>query len=426
MDNLIRAFMQTTNYRTYLKGGKSGKGPDKAELRLWAAQKSGDAEVIAKVLSSFPGAQDLITKPRGLEGTEIFGSSKRKLDLPPRSHSDSHRQDKVNFSIPRMSTRSTKGRIEEALSDPVHAVQHTTCVLETNYDISKWHIARLPARSRRRCQVLQANTNAKCDTRVARRSHGIPAPTYFSKKRDYHTKKSVEVDFWFCDDDIKRCVSGNKKAWVLDWPAIPRTWPVKLGTNLTQEEVLALEDAGFQLQQRGAMSPRRMFISMLGMPIRGEQFQVPSNLDTHKTIRWNSTIRRNGDAPTPKHRNQWESASHMNNYQVTNVTAILYPGYRVVIILDSGKRKVYYVSITDFPSCTCPLFVKMMSGALGKRLQWIYYKHVYYIFWYLCKMDYKVDTSMHAPSYSYNEVMQVLELAAVIGPRDHVGENGNV
>ena len=40
---------------------------------------------------------------------------------------------------------------------------------------------------------------------------------------------------------------------------------------------------------------------------------VPSNLDTHKTICGNSTIRRNGDAPTPEHRNQWESASHMSN-----------------------------------------------------------------------------------------------------------------
>ena len=38
VDDLIRAFMQTTNYRTYLKGGRSGKDPNKAELRLRAAQ----------------------------------------------------------------------------------------------------------------------------------------------------------------------------------------------------------------------------------------------------------------------------------------------------------------------------------------------------------------------------------------------------
>ena len=91
VDDFIRAFMQTTNYKMYLKGGRSGKGPDKAELRLQATQISGDAEMITKVLSSFPGIEDLITKPRGLESAKIFGSSKRKLDLSPRSHNDSHR-----------------------------------------------------------------------------------------------------------------------------------------------------------------------------------------------------------------------------------------------------------------------------------------------------------------------------------------------
>ena len=114
---------------------------------------------------------------------------------------------------------------------------------------------------------------------------------------------------------------------------------MKLGTNLTREEVFALEDAGFQLQQRGAMSPRRMFVSSVDMPICREQFLVPSNPDSHKTIRGNSTIRKNGDAPTPEHHNQWESASHMSNCQVTNVTAIPYPGYRLSSPLTSTKGR---------------------------------------------------------------------------------------
>jgi hypothetical protein len=32
---------------------------------------------------------------------------------------------------------------------------------------------------------------------------------------------------------------------------------VTVGTNLTGEEVFALEDVGFQLQQKNALSPRR-------------------------------------------------------------------------------------------------------------------------------------------------------------------------
>ena len=37
-----------------------------------------------------------------LEGKNIFGSVKRKLDLPPGDESDSHRHDHVNFTIPKL------------------------------------------------------------------------------------------------------------------------------------------------------------------------------------------------------------------------------------------------------------------------------------------------------------------------------------
>ena len=37
-------------------------------------------------------------------------------------------------------------------------------------------------------------------------------------------------------------MSGNKKKYVLDWPIVLNTWPVKIGTNLSRGKVLALED----------------------------------------------------------------------------------------------------------------------------------------------------------------------------------------
>ena len=37
-----------------------------------------------------------------LKGENIFGSVKRKLDLPPGDESDSHRHDRVNFTIPKL------------------------------------------------------------------------------------------------------------------------------------------------------------------------------------------------------------------------------------------------------------------------------------------------------------------------------------
>jgi hypothetical protein len=69
----------------------------------------------------------------------------------------------------------------------------------------------------------------------------------------------IVTDFWFCLDDIERCVKDSKYSWILDWPQVPDIWPVLSGTNLIREEMLLLQDAGFKLHERLSMSPRRMF-----------------------------------------------------------------------------------------------------------------------------------------------------------------------
>ena len=44
----------------------------------------------------------LNTRVPHLEGETIFGSAKRKLDLPPGDDSDSHCYNRVNYSIPNL------------------------------------------------------------------------------------------------------------------------------------------------------------------------------------------------------------------------------------------------------------------------------------------------------------------------------------
>jgi hypothetical protein len=84
-----------------------------------------------------------------------------------------------------------------------------------------------------------------------------------------------------------------------------------------------------------------------------------------------------------------------------------------MISIVSKEEKTYLVSIADFPQCTCPDFAKMLSLGVGKKGQWISCKHLYYVFRYLCKVDYTTDKFIHAPTFSYNEVMRLLELAGV-------------
>ena len=114
VDDFVRAFLQVVAYYQYLNGERPGTGPGKDELLLRVAQrtaeKSGNPKALHAALSKMPGADEFCTRRPHFEGEEVFGSMKRKLNLPPGSEYDSHRPDKVNFSCPRVELRSTKMR----------------------------------------------------------------------------------------------------------------------------------------------------------------------------------------------------------------------------------------------------------------------------------------------------------------------------
>ena len=104
----------------------------------------------------------------------------------------------------------------------------------------------------------------------------------------------------------------------------------------------------------------------------------------------------------------------MEGYYVVEITAIPYPGFKVIINIVSKQDTTYHVTIGDIPHCTCPDFTKMSSQTLGKKGKWMYCKHLYYVFRFLCKVDYESDKFILAPTYTYNEVKRLLELDGVV------------
>ena len=112
VDDFVRAFMQVVAYYQYLNGDRAGTGPGKEELLLRVAQRttirSGNPKALHAALSRMPGAEEFCSREPHFEGEEVFGSMKRKLDLPQGSEHDSHRPDKVNFSRSRVELRSSK------------------------------------------------------------------------------------------------------------------------------------------------------------------------------------------------------------------------------------------------------------------------------------------------------------------------------
>ena len=100
LDDLTRATLQSLFYFNYLRGGPSGTGPSKSELQLRLTSRNGNSGRVVKLLEKVTVEARMNTRIPHLEGETIFGMAKRKLNLPPRDESDSHRHDRVNYCIP--------------------------------------------------------------------------------------------------------------------------------------------------------------------------------------------------------------------------------------------------------------------------------------------------------------------------------------
>jgi hypothetical protein len=69
-------------------------------------------------MAKMPRAKEFCTWEPHFESEEVFGSQKRKADIPLGSKHESHRPDRLNFSCPQVSTRSTGvGGVSCSLND---------------------------------------------------------------------------------------------------------------------------------------------------------------------------------------------------------------------------------------------------------------------------------------------------------------------
>jgi hypothetical protein len=169
VDDFIRALMQVVRYYQYLKGDRAGTGPGKEELQLRAvqrtAERTGDPKVLNVAMAKLPGAELFCIHAPHMAGEEVFGSQKRKADVPLGFEGESHRPDKINFSRPRIATTSSRANHAScSLPDVVEEVSpelqedqapnnlgtvgdverpgHVTAVHETVCKETEWHIAR--------------------------------------------------------------------------------------------------------------------------------------------------------------------------------------------------------------------------------------------------------------------------------------------
>jgi hypothetical protein len=241
VDDSVWALMQVVKYYQYLKGEPPGTGPEKEELLLCAAQHTaeriGDPKVLKLDMTKLHGAELFYTREPHLAGEEVFGSQKRKADVPLDFEGESHWPDKVNFSRPRIATRSSRANhASYSLSDVVKELSlelqedqapnnlgttvdvrrlgHVTANHEIACMETEWHIARLPKTSAKAYFAQQAITKKKSEAKIVQGNRPTTAPTYTDVMVHLHKIKEEVMQFFFCNNDIERYIKGTKQKWV--------------------------------------------------------------------------------------------------------------------------------------------------------------------------------------------------------------------
>jgi hypothetical protein len=147
------------------------------------------------------------------------------------------------------------------------------------------------------------------------------------------------------------------------------------------------------------------------LPFDFASFPTPASPNEFPKTRSGKSIRRNNNAPSTKQANNCASSLTLKDH-LRKVTMIPHPGYGYIVTLDSGappKVQQYLITIGTFPECSYEYSKDMASKSLGKRGQWASCKHLYFVFTVIGSLKSERDAFIHVPSFSFNEVKQILE-----------------
>ena len=87
----------------------------------------------------------------------------------------------------------------------------------------------------------------------------MTAPTYIDMMDNYKKNKLERMQFFFCNDNIEKCMKRTKQKWVVSRPVVLEVWPIKMGTKYSFKEILVFKNVDFQLSPHVEMSFRKLF-----------------------------------------------------------------------------------------------------------------------------------------------------------------------
>ena len=239
--------------------------------------------------------------------------------------------------------------------------------------------------------------------------------------------------------------------WIINYPDVPDKWLVKLGTNLSQSKITALQMGGFVLDDgislessspttvvevavskdpvaatstgledlgNAAFAPPKIPLQFnLGrsdnsMKLFHNQLEPTLGGDKRPTLRDGRPIRF-VSRPLPDHLVKMED-SRCISCSIMKYMKVPSPGYGIVLTLCTlgfvERKELYEVLISNYPSCSCPYF-KFMKARANRKRKWMPCKHLYFVLQehFSCTEE---DVFIHCPGWTPNEVKLLLGRAS--------------
>jgi hypothetical protein len=124
-----------------------------------------------------------------------------------------------------------------------------------------WKIERCPPLANTHCFAIQRDSMKHCDIIIIARKivRSTFSPCYDGLWFDLKGSAPICHKFWFCANDLTRCVGGIGRKYCIDRPLVPSMWLVQIRIDLIQFEVTTLEEAWFVLCETRKCAPRTFF-----------------------------------------------------------------------------------------------------------------------------------------------------------------------
>ena len=112
---------------------------------------------------------------------------------------------------------------------------------------------------------------------------------------------------------------------------------------------------------------------------------------------------------------RYKKMEESKDIRCTILNFIMVPacGYGIVFIVRTfgsiENQKVYQLTLSNFPACTCLGFVSMKGAPLGNgRKKWILCKHLYFVLQRQCLVT-LFNKFIHYPVWTMNQVKTILD-----------------